>query len=277
MKHVPRSSLATAAIGEDGGGTTRNDSRRLLVGVLRDAEEGFRRAPMAVRVSPYVISLIDWNDPIEDPIRRQFIPLASTPLPDHPRLTLDSLHEQEDRRCPASRIATRQGALSPAELPGVLPLLHAQLRDRPRHRKGRESRAGRDAQAVGTGFCLHRARPELEDIVISGGDAISCTAKNIELIGDALLDIPHLRRMRFATKGPAIMPMKILTDTAWVDALTAIVDRADVGQRVVVHTHFNAPRRSPGSRKAMNVLFERGLTCATRRCSSAASTTIRAA
>ena len=41
-----------------------------------DAEEGFRRAPMAVRVSPYAIALIDWSDPIGDPIRRQFIPLA---------------------------------------------------------------------------------------------------------------------------------------------------------------------------------------------------------
>ncbi len=28
------------------------------------------------------------------------------------------------------------------------------------------------------------------------------------------------RRMRFATKGPAVMPQKILTDHAWADALT---------------------------------------------------------
>ncbi len=66
----------------------------------RDAEAGFRVAPMAVRVSPYAIALIDWNDPVNDPIRRQFIPLASTLLPDHPRLTLDSLHEQEDSPVP---------------------------------------------------------------------------------------------------------------------------------------------------------------------------------
>jgi lysine 2,3-aminomutase len=65
-----------------------------------DAEEGFRRAPMAVRVSPYAIALIDWSDPIGDPIRRQFIPLASALLPDHPRLTLDSLHEQQDSPLP---------------------------------------------------------------------------------------------------------------------------------------------------------------------------------
>ena len=63
---------------------------------LEDAKEGFRRAPMAVRVSPYMIASIDWTQPYEDPIRRQFIPVASKLLPDHPRLTLDSLHEQDD-------------------------------------------------------------------------------------------------------------------------------------------------------------------------------------
>src|SRR5262245_58534618 len=28
---------------------------------VRDAEEGFQRAPMSVRVSPYLLSLIDWD------------------------------------------------------------------------------------------------------------------------------------------------------------------------------------------------------------------------
>ena len=32
---------------------------------LRDAEEGFKRAPMSVRVSPYMLSLIDWSNPYE--------------------------------------------------------------------------------------------------------------------------------------------------------------------------------------------------------------------
>jgi lysine 2,3-aminomutase len=61
----------------------------------RDAEAGFHQAPMAVRVSPYAIALIDWDDPIGDPIRRQFIPLAST------RCT-----SKKTRQCRASCIAT---------------------------------------------------------------------------------------------------------------------------------------------------------------------------
>ena len=67
--------------------------------------------------------------------------------------------------------------------------------------------------------------------------------------------------MRFATKGPAIMPMKLLTHTEWLDAVTAIVDRGrTLGKEVVLHTHFNAPEEITWiTEKAMRVLFERGI------------------
>ena len=45
---------------------------------IEDARQGFAHAPMAVRVSPYLIASIDWSNPVDDPIRRQFIPLKST-------------------------------------------------------------------------------------------------------------------------------------------------------------------------------------------------------
>jgi len=65
-----------------------------------DVIQGFHRAPMSIRVSPYLLSLIDWSDPYNDPLRRQFVPVASRLLPDHPKLTLDSLHEQADAPVP---------------------------------------------------------------------------------------------------------------------------------------------------------------------------------
>ncbi|HEY4119824.1 MAG TPA: KamA family radical SAM protein, partial [Byssovorax sp.] len=67
---------------------------------IKDATAGFAGAPMSVRVSPYLLSLIDWERPYEDPLRTQFIPLASRMLPDHPKLGLDSLHEREDAPVP---------------------------------------------------------------------------------------------------------------------------------------------------------------------------------
>jgi L-lysine 2,3-aminomutase len=68
--------------------------------------------------------------------------------------------------------------------------------------------------------------------------------------------------MRFATKGPAVMPMKILTDTPWLDAISAIVEKGrKLNKEVVIHTHFNNPNEiSWITEKAMNLLFERGIT-----------------
>jgi lysine 2,3-aminomutase len=231
---------------------------------LEDAKEGFRRAPMAVRVSPYMIASIDWTQPYEDPIRRQFIPVASKLLPDHPRLTLDSLHEQDDapvqglthryvdkvlflplQTCPVyCRFCTRSYAIGP----DTESVDKAALAKTPDQWK----------QA----FAYIASRPEIEDVVISGGDVYQMAPKNITLIGESLLAIPHVRRMRFATKGPAVMPMKILTDHAWVDALTGVVDKGRaMGKDVVLHTHFNSPNEiTEITRQAMNVLFGRGVT-----------------
>jgi lysine 2,3-aminomutase len=77
-----------------------------------------------------------------------------------------------------------------------------------------------------------------------------------------LLDIDHVRRMRFATKGPAVMPQKLVTDHPWVDALTAVVERGRTMHKdVVLHTHFNHPNEITGITKdGLDRLFERGIT-----------------
>ena len=231
---------------------------------IEDAKEGFRRAPMAVRVSPYMIAAIDWTRPYEDPIRRQFIPVASQLLPDHPRLTLDSLHEQDDmpvqglthrypdkalflplQTCPVyCRFCTRSYAIGP-DTESVDKAALAKTPDMWR-----------------AAFEYIASRPELEDIVISGGDTYQLSPRNITTIGEALLAIPHIRRMRFATKGPAVMPMKILTDGAWVDGLTSVVEQGrTIGKDVVVHTHFNSPNEITWiTQRAMDMLFARGIT-----------------
>ncbi len=231
---------------------------------IDDAREGFSRAPMAVRVSPYMIASIDWRDPYRDPIRTQFIPLASRLRPDHPRLTLDSLHELADSPVPGlthryvdkalflpltvcpvyCRYCTRSYAIgADTELVDKVPL-------------AKTPKQWQDA------FDYIASRPELEDIVISGGDVYQLSAKSIATIGEALLAIPHIRRMRFATKGPAVMPMKILTDHAWVEAVLGIVERGrKLDKEVVIHTHFNNPNEiSWITERAMNLLFERGVT-----------------
>jgi lysine 2,3-aminomutase len=73
--------------------------------------------------------------------------------------------------------------------------------------------------------------------------------------------MPNVRRMRFATKGLAVMPQKILTDNAWFDAFTRVVERGrKLHKDVVLHTHFNHPNEiTEITQAAMNRLFERGV------------------
>ena len=231
---------------------------------LDDARRGFEKAPMSVRVSPYLLSLIDWSSPYTDPLRRQFIPVSSRLLPDHPKLGLDSLGERADMpveglthryvdkalflaldTCPVyCRFCTRSYAV------GVdtdeVEKFHLKV----------------NAERWQKIFAYVQSRNELEDIVISGGDAYQLRADQITEIGNSLLAIPHVKRMRFATKGPAVMPQKILTDDAWTDALTGVVEKGrKLHKEVVLHTHFNHPNEITGiTESAMNKLFERGIT-----------------
>jgi lysine 2,3-aminomutase len=229
-----------------------------------DVREGFARAPMAVRVSPYIIASIDWSNPGADPIRTQFIPLASKLRPDHPRLTLDSLHELEDSPVPG---LTHRYADKALFLPLNVCPVYCRFCTRS-YAIGSDTDVVEKVSLAKTpkqwqdAFAYVASHPEIEDIVISGGDTYQLAPKNVSAIGDALLAIPHVRRLRFATKGPAVMPMKILSDAAWLDALTAVVDRGrKLGKEVALHTHFNSPNEiSWITEKATNLLFERGIT-----------------
>lgn len=233
-------------------------------GFAEDLQEGFHRAPMSLRISPYLLSLIDWSQPVTDPLRRQFVPLASQLRPDHPRLTLDSLHEQEDSPVPGlthrypdkalflaldlcpvyCRFCTRSYAVG-TDTDSVEKV----------HVRANEARWAQAFQYISE-------RPELEDVVVSGGDSYMLRPAQLEEIGNALLGIDHVQRIRIATKGPAVLPMKLLTDGEWMDALTRLVEKGRrLHKAVVMHTHFNHPSEiSAITKQGLDRLFERGIT-----------------
>ncbi|HAA75599.1 TPA: KamA family radical SAM protein [Candidatus Latescibacteria bacterium] len=231
---------------------------------LQDLADGLQHAPMSVRISPYLVSLIDWDQPDVDPIRRQFLPIGSSILPDHPELHLDSLHEQADAAVPGltHRYADRALFLTLDTCPVYCRFCT------------RSYAVGLDTDEVEkVHLSVNRERwdqalqyirvtPELEDIVISGGDTYNLRPEHVTYIGESLLEIDHVRRMRFASKGPAVMPQKILTDEAWREVLIGVVDRGrEMGKEVVLHTHFNHPNEITGtSFDAMNLLHQRGVT-----------------
>jgi lysine 2,3-aminomutase len=231
---------------------------------VADAQRGFERAPMSVRVSPYLLSLIDWSNPENDPLRVQFIPLGSRLLPDHPRLDLDSLHERVDMPVPGltHRYVDKALFLALDTCPVYCRFCTRSYAVGIDTEEVSKFQLKVNAERWQRTFDYIRSRPELEDIVISGGDAYQLRAEQITQIGETLLSIDHVRRMRYATKGPAVMPQKILTDDAWTDALTRVVEEGRRRHKeVVLHTHFNHPREITSITKAaMDKLCERGIT-----------------
>ncbi|MCA8918002.1 MAG: KamA family radical SAM protein [Planctomycetes bacterium] len=230
---------------------------------VNDMEAGLRAAPMNVRVSPYLISRIDWDNPYDDPIRIQFLPVASRRKPDHPQLTLDSLHEQDDSPTPGLVHRYPDKVL-------FLPLDVCPVYCRFCTRSYAIGGDTNQVEKVGYKYSPERwkkafayiaSRPEIEDVVVSGGDAWNLAPMHLKEILSTLLAIPHIRRIRLATKGPAVMPMKIQTDRKWFRTLLKWVDHGrKLGKEVCLHTHFNSPNEiSLITYDAMQELFRHGI------------------
>jgi lysine 2,3-aminomutase len=228
-----------------------------------DVALGLSLSPMAMRLSPHLLALIDWSEPYVDPLRRQFIPVASQRLPDHPLVQLDPLHEREHMRAPGltHRYPHKALLLAAHTCPVYCRFCtrsYAVGVDTPHVNKVR-LRVARDKWREALNYLSEH--PEIEDVVVSGGDAYQLRADQIDALGLELLAIPHIRRLRFASKGLAVLPQKILTDEPWTNALTRVVEVGRrMGKHVALHVHFNHPREiTPVAEQAMLLLFQRGI------------------
>ncbi|KAL1647892.1 hypothetical protein SLS61_007160 [Didymella pomorum] len=215
---------------------------------INDATAALKLAPMAIRLTPHLLSAIDWNNPLDDPIRRQFLPLASGIVPDHQKLTLDSLNEQEDSPtsiCPVyCRFCTRSYAV------GANTETVSKSPQKPSRRRW---------EIV---FQHIENDPSLHDIVVSGGDAYYLQPDDLREIGERLLSIPHIQRIRFASKGLAVAPCRIADETdAWTNTLIELSNKGrDMAKQVCLHTHINHVNEITWvTREAANRLFKHGV------------------
>ena len=215
-----------------------------LVGssLLQDLNDGLSKTPMNVRITPYIFALINWKNPYEDPIRRQFLPLGSQFLDDHPECMADSLGEEADTVAP---LLTHRYPDKVLFLPTSVCPVYCLFCTRSRVVGGstpsiQKSTYGSKKTQWEEAFSYIRRNPTIEDVVISGGDMFMLTPENLSYIGVELLEIPHVRRIRFATKGLAVLPMRITNDDTWTEAIEAISDRGRaLMKEVCIHTHFS--------------------------------------
>ncbi len=155
-----------------------------------------------VDVTPYFISLIDPDDPL-DPIRKQIIPLADEIVP-FTGMMEDSL--AEDRHSPVPGLVHRYPDR-------VLMLVTTQCASYCRYCTRSRivgdpgatfSRAEFDAQIE----YLQRT-PQVRDVLLSGGDPLTLAPKVLEELIRRLREIPHIEIIRIGSRVPVFMPMRV--------------------------------------------------------------------
>ena len=97
---------------------------------------------------------------------------------------------------------------------------------------------------------------EIDNVLISGGDAFLNSDAVIAEYLETFSSIPHIRFIRFGTRTPVTFPPRILEDDGELtDLLAAYGERV----QIVIVTHFNHPRElTDESRRAVRALQRAG-------------------
>jgi lysine 2,3-aminomutase len=230
--------------------------------VLEEIKNGLDKVGMSIRINPYMLDMVDWDNAHEDPIRRQFLPMISEIEADHACMTIDSLEERNTT--PAPNLVHRYPDKVLFLVTSVCPV-YCQFCTRS-YAVGQDTASvQKDKVASPSGWeaALNyiRNNPAVEDVVVSGGDIARLKPKHILALGNALLDIEHVKRIRFATKALSVQPMKFLTDEAWFSAIVEVANKGRaMFKSVFIHSHFNHPREvTPLVEKAMRRLFSESI------------------
>ncbi|KAL3478956.1 kama family protein [Aspergillus californicus] len=216
-------------------------------------------------LSPHVLSIIDWSDPLNDPIRRQVLPL---PLPlheDHPKAVLDKMYEAE--YSPIEGLICRY-----PDCASLIATSNCSVFCRFCLRSCTVSTETETAKEMRYLPIRNRWRPQfdyiaqdhlLKDIIVTGGDTYSLTPSQLKHIGEALLDIPHVRRVRFETKGLGASPSRLIDrDDRWVDTVFELHNKAQAAcKHICIMTYFNHPKEVTWvTRQGARRLYESGVT-----------------
>ena len=199
----------------------------------------------AVAVTPAIAALIDAADP-GDPIARQFLPseaeLRSTPdeladpIGDEAHSPVDGIvHRYPDRvllklthLCATyCRFCFRRETVGPGQ-----------------------SRA-LDGPALDAAFTYIESRPEIWEVILTGGDPLVLSPRRLQAAMQRLAGIDHVKIVRLHTRLPAVDPAAVTLEL--IEALSC------PGKTVYVALHANHPRElTPDCRAACARLIEAG-------------------
>lgn len=100
------------------------------------------------------------------------------------------------------------------------------------------------------------AHTEINNVLVSGGDALLNSNARLAEIFDMLTDIPHLQAIRLASRVPVVFPARILED----DELHALLAKTNKKKQLYFITQFNHPNEiTPEAQAAVQRLLGLGI------------------
>ncbi|MFH0915276.1 MAG: KamA family radical SAM protein [bacterium] len=204
----------------------------------------------AFRANTYYLGLIDWSDP-DDPIRRIAIP-SKDELVDWGRL--DASEEYLYAKAP--------GLEHKYEFTALLLLSDVcggfcRFCFRKRLFMHDSVETSRD---VSEGLKYIREHPEINNVLLTGGDPLMLSTKHLDHILSELRDIDHVKIIRIGSKMPVFNPYRVLNDPSLLEMLKrySLEDR-----RIYIMVHFNHPRElTKEAVHAMALLHDAGMVSA---------------
>ncbi len=177
-----------------------------------------------IRVPKAFLKRIKKGD-INDPLLRQIWPLS-----------------QENEQAPAGFVLDPLGEANTNKTPGIIHKYH-----------GRVLLITNGSCAVHCRYCFRRhfpysdnalssqqwlealeyikQRPEINEVILSGGDPLSNNDKRLFKLINAIADIPHVTRLRIHTRLPIVIPARITNE------LVAGLSQSRLNVVVVVHSN----------------------------------------
>ena len=227
---------------------TRADQLTPLLGLTREEEAQMARIldryPMSI--TRYYLSLIQKDDP-NDPIRRMCIPsLSETDLSG----TFDTSGEKDNTVVEGMQHKYRETVM-------ILSTNRCAMYCRHCFRKRLVGLSdGEIAKQFDQIMDYIKAHPAINNVLISGGDALLNSNRIIGRYLEELSALDQIDFIRFGSRLPVVFPQRISEDPELLDLL----ERYNQKKQIMVITQFNHPNElTEEARRAVRLLQERAI------------------
>lgn len=208
-------------------------------------DEILQKFPMSI--PQYYLSLIDWNHYEQDPVYKMCIPsIEETNLSGD----FDTSGESDNTVMTGLQHKYHETALILSTHECAMYCRHC-FRKRLVGLSTEETTGNIDEMAA-----YVRSHPEISNVLISGGDAFLNSNRILEYYLKLFSEIPHLDLIRFGTRTPVVLPMRIYDDKE----LLELLEKYNQKKQIYVVTQFNHPNELTNqAKKAIYALQKAGI------------------